>query len=61
VLGDGLGERLDVDRLVVAEPLDLCLAPGDVDQPPSVGGVAGGPDAHVSVGLVYLLDALGDL
>jgi len=40
VVGDVLGERLDTDRLAVAQAVDLRLSAGEVDQLAGVGDVA---------------------
>jgi len=52
VVGDVLGERLDTDRLAVAQAVDLRLSAGEVDQLAGVGDVARARDADVVVGLV---------
>jgi len=56
VVGDGLRQRLDRDGLVVAEPLGLGTAAGEVDELARVGHVAGAGDADVVVDRMELLD-----
>ena len=52
VVGDGLGERFDVDRLAVPELVDLRLFSGKIDERAGVSDVAGTRDPNVVVDLV---------
>ena len=52
VIGNGFGERFDIDCLAVSELVDLRLFSGKIDERAGVSNVAGTHDPNVVVDLV---------
>ena len=52
MIGNGFGERFDIDCLAVSELVDLRLFSGKIDERAGVSNVAGTRDPNVVVDLV---------